>query len=351
MPSKSTIKNITFRFIGFSVASLIGLATGEILVRKLSLSKTWTSYVDAQNLLDGINSIENIGFQRKAEYTFHAGRKIISRTNNLGFRDKTIVKKNRNKKRIGFTGDSVTEGFGVESENRFSEQTIDILNQDQNKFEGVNMGVSASSTVDQLVYFMKYADTISVDFLFLQICFNDFGRNSILIDRYRQANWDIDAPAQSVNTADNNDHSFFGWLQNNSAFYLFLAENYNSYKLKNGQSNSILKNALAIEKEKIDITAKLLKELNKKCEEKGILFATSYIPLEVEVKIKDDERGFAIDNKIKNICKENGIEFIELTEFLRHNSDRSLYLDDCHLSPNGHKVVADNLASFLKVHI
>jgi lysophospholipase L1-like esterase len=93
--------------------------------------------------------------------------------NSDGFRDEPFTTKGK-KKRIAFIGDSVTEGFGVEIEDRYSDRFGSLFN---NEIETLNFGIAGYTTIDELEILKKYIIPSQPDMVVLQVYFNDFARN------------------------------------------------------------------------------------------------------------------------------------------------------------------------------
>ncbi len=103
------------------------------------------------------------------------GIKVLFESNSEGFRTKDISKKkDKDVIRIVFMGDSVTFGWGVNQEERFSNVLEKKLNSIQNqfRFEVINFGIPGYTSYHGQVVFDKYALKYSPDVIFLS-----FGAN------------------------------------------------------------------------------------------------------------------------------------------------------------------------------
>ncbi len=324
------------------VSTAVALGLAEVIVRQAKLSKTWSSYLDGRVLMDTKTLYGGrVGYRRVPDSTFTSARDIIFVTNKMGFRERNPDTVKNGKKRIAFIGDSVTEGFGVETNDRFTNLIEKYLNEKGLKAETINFAVSGHATIDQIQVLNNFILPLKPDMVCLQMCFNDFKRN---MDMLKPAAENI-ASAQAQQS-----FSVKSFLQQNSALYLLFAEKYNYYKLKSGVPNNLLPTASSIPGEEWDLTVKYLDEIHAVCKRENIEFLISYVPLEVEVLIQDPEKSELTNNQIRNYCDQREIPYIEVTSALRSYQDgkmEKLYLDDCHLSVEGNRVVASRLTESL----
>jgi lysophospholipase L1-like esterase len=102
---------------------------------------------------------------------FIAGRTApVIANNNLGFREREIPPKPRDRYRIAVIGDSFTWGQGVEAADRFSNLVEGLLGP---RFEVFNFGVPGNNLPEH-VDVLQQALPIAPDFVVLQIYINDF---------------------------------------------------------------------------------------------------------------------------------------------------------------------------------
>jgi hypothetical protein len=110
---------------------------------------------------------------------------INLKTNSLGLRDKEVsLSKDQNTYRVLLVGDSFTEGWGVEYEERFDVLAKDLLdNNNDVKVEIINAGVRSYSPILELEYLYEKGIKLKPD---LVIMFYDF---SDLHDDYYYGGW------------------------------------------------------------------------------------------------------------------------------------------------------------------
>lgn len=92
------------------------------------------------------------------------------RSNSLGFREREIPPKSRDRYRIVVAGDSFTWGQGVEERERFSNLLEEFL---EPRYEVFNFGRPGNNMPEHLEV-LTQALTVSPDFVLLQIYINDF---------------------------------------------------------------------------------------------------------------------------------------------------------------------------------
>lgn len=91
--------------------------------------------------------------------------------NTLGFREREIPPKSRDRYRIAVVGDSFTWGQGIDASARYSNLIQDDLGKDS--FEVFNFGISGTDMPEHIALLPKVLAT-SPDFILLQLYFNDF---------------------------------------------------------------------------------------------------------------------------------------------------------------------------------
>jgi hypothetical protein len=83
------------------------------------------------------------------------------------------------------------------------------------------------------------------------------------------------------------------------------------------------------------------------CLKNNIKLVVTYVPSEAEVLIQSDRPAKIITDEVKSHCAGQSIEYLDVTEKLRTaENPAELYFDDCHLSVEGNKIVADAFTTF-----
>ena len=305
-----------------------------MVIRKFGFSKSWNSIL-ALEMSRHNNPFPpyELGFTYAPRTEFINFRQEYYIINSDGFRDVEHTAANPGKrKRLAFMGDSVTEGIGVESKDRFSDRMSALLAKQKMDYEVFNFGIARHNTFDELEVLKRYVVDYQPYMIVLQVSENDVSANNAT----KNIKLDI-APIPKKNLP------FKGFLQTRSGLYLFLAEVYNGLKLRLGFSNYVLDHVQSVQDRQLEITFQALREINELCKEKGIQLSLMYIPVHVEVLIKQTAKADQLNAKFRDFCKRNYIQNINVLPDLRQHSLRNLYLDHGHLANPGHKLVAQVL--------
>jgi len=280
------------------------------------------------------------GYRYTPNAYFLSVRDKTYQINSMGFRDdEFVVKKKR--KLVAFIGDSVIEGLGVE----VSERATNLAKSSIEKSLGLaidiyNFGIGGYSTYDELHALKNSVLQYAPDYVVLQICYNDLAHNYSKSLASEHAGSDI-------NTADETSNTIKGLMQKNSAFYLFLAENYNYWMLRNSNPDDKLQEMLITEDEKWSLLFTLISDFAHSCSQAKSVPIVMYIPYEAEVIVEDPEMGLHVSERIVDFCKQQMIANIDVTRSLRKQNDLdNLYLDHCHLSELGNEIVGESISEF-----
>ncbi|MFI5219163.1 MAG: SGNH/GDSL hydrolase family protein [Bacteroidia bacterium] len=329
------------------VSTLVAILVGEFTIRQFNKSKTWTSWRESADILKTMINDAKVGYIRNPDTSYIGSLNAVCNINSMGFRDSNYnVRKGKNKKRICFIGDSVTEGYGIEVPQRYSNLTAvkanSLAQNNSIEYESLNFGISRYATSNELAVLKNYVLPMAPDIVFLQICFNDIAPNK---------EYDLSLPIKGLPNLDDETEDYKNFfvkifLQKHSALYLLLAEKYNYIRLKSGKSNSILDDVLRINADDMIKTNYFIEEIKKVCSGNKIRLIASYIPLEAEVIIKSEEMSFHINNMLENTCKLHNIEYLNTLKIFRQIKD-DLYLDDCHLNTEGNKIVSELISEIL----
>lgn len=314
MSKKKTL--IYFNIAIFCISLFLCLAAGEIIARLFHLSKTFDSY------------------------PWQAGRSVKEvkyepRKNSYGWRDREYDRdKEEGVMRIACMGDSVTEGYRVELEDTFPKLLESNFAEDNmGHVEVMNIGILGFATEENLATLDDVLD-FNPDVIVYQ-----FGLNDIK---------DFEYYKESVGVADANvqetGFSLKGLLRR-SALYYAIAERYNYLKLQFGGKNwsfdkwSTSDQVWKREFEKFNQAFDRVEPPIK------ILFVN--MPYDFQV-YSDRPEVFIPSEKIEEFCQNNGYDFIDFTKIFKEEEGiYSIYLDDCHLSKNGHEIVSRKLKEYI----
>jgi lysophospholipase L1-like esterase len=349
-------RKIIMRLAFWTISIFLAVLIGEIGVRSLKLSKSWLNNKEVKVMSELRNpDYEPEYFPNyKPNMTARSARGKTIKTNNLGFRDNDInEKKPAGKIRIGFLGDSVIEGFGVENKERATDLVSAKLHEQfGGKFEVMNFGIAGFNTIDENYVLQNYVLPLEPDHIILQFSFNDIETNTLREMRLKEHQVKSGAGSQA-NIAQEAEgrragkkKGFKVFLQKYSALYLFIAEIYNGYKLRKNQENTLLSAVLNTGDEDWNATERALRELKAVCESNALPLAVIYVPQDCEVIVREKQKGEVIIARLRKICTSLGIPVIETFESFRAQEDK-LYIDDCHLNLKGNKMLAEKIATYL----
>lgn len=297
-------------FIFFLFVSLV---ICEFATRWLHLSKTYNSY-NPKNM---------------ATYSLEK--------NSCGWRDREFTKsKKLNKIRIACIGDSVTEGYKVESKKTFPKILEDRLLGMNCDAEVINAGVCGNNTSGNLST-LKTVMNFNPDLIIYQFGLND-------IDGLEHMERVSGEGLTNSNDTTKKQLNLKAILRK-SALYLALAERYNYLRLKSGYRNWVfdewyVKDALW-EKEFINLNNGFIEA---QVHSKIVII---YMPYDFQI-YSSREETLIPSKKLSKFCHDNNYDFIDFTEIFKTQKNKyNIFLDDCHLSDYGNKIVAEHLEKFI----
>lgn len=300
----------------FIIAAFLCLAACEYAVRLLHLSKTYNSY-DAVNM---------------AAYS--------PKKNSSGWRDKEFTKnKKLNTFRIICIGDSVTEGYKVDIEKTYAKVLEDRLLGLNCAAEVINAGACGNNTSANLAT-IKTAMQFQPDLIIYQFGLNDIEG----LEHMEHVSIGSSKGQQGPTRQQDN----LKVMLRKSALYLALAERYNYLRLKLGYKhwsfNEWYIEDSLWEKEFVKLSNGLAEaEINAK-----ILII--YMPYDFQI-YSSREEILVPSKKLSKFCQDNSYNFINFTQIFKTQRNRyNIFLDDCHLSEFGNKIVANYLADFIRNH-
>lgn len=350
MVNKKTV-NIFSNLALLLVFSAAGLLSGEYIVRKFNLSKTFSSYVSSRLVCNPLNMLKDGNtYKRIPKQVFKGPRGQTYKINSAGFRDKDFpALKGAQTTRVAFLGDSVTEGFGVGEDERFSGRVEQMFNGSGRKVESMNFGVAGYSPLDEVCVLRRHVLIYSPDLVILQFCYNDF----LELQKQVQGVRGLEGLSGKSGRGLAAGNKIKNFLRAKSALYLFISERYNYFTLKfnlsNPQLNALLKKPPGAG---FEAAESIFREFSGICGSGNAVPVIAYVPLEIEVLAKDTNKACYINNQIRRISERSGVYFIDVLGYLRNYAGASIYLDDCHLSGFGHyrvaEVITKNIAKFLK---
>lgn len=310
--------------LSISILSLsVCLVIGEIIVRVFHMSKTYDSYPWQVR-------------QAQCNISYSPEK------NSLGWRDHEY---SRDKKagafRIACVGDSVTEGYRIKLENTFTKLLEASLKSAGIKAEVMNLGSCGHATEENLASLEKALEFLP-DLIVYQFGLNDIKE----LEYYKES--------MGIGVRDSGDkpgrmHKFsLKSILRRSALYCAIAERYNYVKLRMGSKNWSFNKWYASDKMWENELNKFRYVFSKINNSTKIIILN--MPYDFQVYSDRPEVNIA-SRKIGKFCQDNGYGFLDFTQILKQQRGAyGIFLDDCHLSERGHKIVADYLKRFILSH-
>jgi len=294
-----------------------------------------------------------------------------AQTNSMGLRERELpFKKKDGVFRLLFLGDSITYGPGVETDKTFVRIIENLLNTNSGgrKFETINAGVGGASTIQEITLLKKIGFKYQPDIVILNFYLND-----------------IRPPVSSIQQPVFSIQYIRGYLYKKSELYKLFKKGYCNLRLKllhNEVPLSEWWNANIIKRENwkkdketfyellyqpsaagdwgmpfilqwrdyfYEKTREYLRGLKQLGEENNFKLIIVCFPVYFQVgsDFLEDEP----QKRLSLIVQEENIPFLDLLPYLRESVGAGLpcpYLDHCHLSQEGHKLVAEKIYQFIR---
>lgn len=289
------------------------------------------------------------GYMKEPEYM------VSFSLNSLGFRDKEHSRhKPADTYRIIGLGDSFSWGAGVEERDTFfrrMERSLNNRDYGDMRYEVFNWGVSAWGTAQELLCLQHEALLYDPDLVIIQY----YTGNDMMENLY-SALFRLDNDGRLIGGFKYGRQKITAIkrIADRLPFYRTITQH--SYLLNFIRIRLL---ALVNKKEVRDISAKLpadqlgygirltkalLEEAFLTAAKNGINMAVVVIPAVSEVDSESPERLM-----IAEVCRAHHVVLLDLTGvFTRENASLIYYKIDRHLTPYGHKVVAESVEKFLK---
>ncbi len=313
---KYTHIKILLRIVLFACVLGLSLLACEFFTRIFHLSKTYASYIDSA------------GAGPAAGY--------IAQRNIYGWRDREFaITKGPNIYRIACIGDSVTEGYRAPLESTFPKALEVSFKSRGYDIEVMNLGKAGNNTLHNLSS-VNEAMKFQADLIIYQFGLNDIEG----LEHFKKLPAGDIATAADMSSQKKEESGTKPFLRK-SAFYLALAERYNYIRLKLGFRTWAFDEWKATEamwQQDFDRIKKVFDEARPR-----LKIYMIYIPYDYEVysrrkEVRDSSRRISV------FCRVNGLYFLDFTDIFKRQKDRyGIFLDDCHLSIRGHKIVAQYL--------
>ena len=267
-------------------------------------------------------------------------------TNSHGLRDREFsYKKPDSIKRILGIGDSFTFGNKVRVGDCYLKQLEAILN--RGKWEVINAGVTGYNMWQYLAYFKHYGYRYNPDLVTIGFFFDDFtgdpepGDKRVENRRYRSFSF-----LRLVNFSRNCiDLLRYRYRYLSDASWLKSIEERREYILNSEDSLILTGKADPELYNKFEFR---LKELNDIAMQHGGKVLVILIP---DVMQLNHPEFKVVNSILENICKRCSVDYLDITPYFEGIKDiERLYLlpRDAHTSPEGHQIIARELANKIK---
>lgn len=326
-----------------------------------------TDFWFIQGWLDRENNLpdEELGFVRKPRLVWQGqptpnGRSITYRTDEQGFRNQSDI----HQADVAFIGDSFTEGGSVSEEDTFVQRTGNLTRRSV-----VNLGRGMYGPQQELIVLKKYGLGYSPRVIVWQL----FEGND-LQDAARFAAWKKSPIPNETLAQRYLWHSLLvHWLDRTLPKDLPVPQSIAGPTLATGKVNLDYRydpNAPETEANGFAETKVAIEEGYRICQAHGIKLVVIFVPVKVRVLasqitfddsqqrqrylpggVTDSDHDF--DHQIGKYCQQIGCAFVDLTPQLRDEARRDprfLYMlnQDSHLDVDGHRVVAETVAEWLR---
>jgi lysophospholipase L1-like esterase len=301
------------------------------------------------------------------------GVPVLYRTNSLGYRNRELGPKSG--PRILFLGDSVTLGLGVNEEYTFTRLVERLARQRNADWETINAGVNGLGTNGELAVLNETGLSVAPDVVVLCFYLNDFlespgiylTRLPGILDRSWLAHQLVNlfAARHFLASSERESRDSPPMLKPPDEIYAWQDEFRRHSTVLTG-SGPVDPDAAALNAAVLKAFADwggafsphtwgpveiLLEEFARLGRQHHFRFAIAAFPVRQQV-----EAGPLLDypqERLRGIAERLQAPYLDLLPVLRANHaprsarDQPVFLDHCHLTPHGHAIVADALASFL----
>lgn len=351
-------KHIIFSFIFLIIVLLVTFLFLEVTIR--IFAKQLFSKVDS--LLYAKSNNPDIIYQLKYNFKSVSGDIITQ-----GFRGKKkyATEKPLGCYRIMAVGDSSTYGYGADKiEETYPFKLENILNSQKNKnnivYEVINAGVPGYNTAQEFYYFKDRLINFKPNLVILGFMNNDLtdlNKNQVVGDLGTLIN--VGKSGLKI--------PFKNFLRQHSALYQYLGTNIELVKLKYKPENKSCIKAFPFSptQDEWNKFTSLIISFKNICDKNNIKFLVILFPhsyqLSENYPIKTS-KGFEfsydrkyvagkvfIQQKVKDICRENGINYLDLYPCLKANVDKMPYSPEDYVHPNGfgYYLVAKEISDYL----
>ena len=294
---------------------------------------------------------------------------ILVEHNKDGFRDIEHDDLN-DKPAIVFLGDSFTYGYEVE----FHEMFVNLLRDKLRDYEIFNLSMSGYGTDLELLTFENWQFKGQIKLVILMFCENDIEENNSFEfdgrNPYQKPKpkfeivgnkivlTGVPVPETSAwKETDNPEPQMSEWKEDLKKVLFksyFLHDMYT--RLKNGYAGLFANRRNGVEnlntqhdpgeERDLELTSRIIEELDKAVERKGAELVIVFIPSKTEIEHLNDSTPY--QEKIMPICKKLGISCFDIASDFKSAWWRTYYRKGMHWNAYGHKVAAEAILNLLE---
>lgn len=286
--------------------------------------------------------------------------KVFLRTNALGLRGDEIDPMRQDEYRIMVVGDSITWAGYLPEEETYVYQLQEALNQRKEiKVSVVNAGIEDVGIEGEVAFVRQNIRRVRPRTVIIEFYLND-SRPPFGFESEKGLSWAWFLLQQS---------RFIGFLYSNIRIQLYLTKHNILGKRYRHRwfylsQNPRWKTDPAYFKEMIEeadldwgaawkegswqLVEQQLLELKRLAADNNFILVLACFPVSFQVYALDSDT--LPQKKIKSITQEKNIYFIDLLPELRKHNQEQLFYDHCHLNAKGQRIVAQELAQYLRRH-
>ena len=270
------------------------------------------------------------------------------RTNRDGFRDgEPPDSAASGELRILFLGDSVTEGYGVDTTQRYAGLLAsEVAGALGRPVRPIVMAVTAESTVDELAILSTYGLRAHPDLVVLQTGYGDVIENAGRRTWFQEGRWsEPRASSAARGTQPSDAGGVRAFLRAHSALYLVMAEAWNTVRLRQGVSRGELSRIESLDPNDLAFSTAVLTEVEDTLAAHRIPLLVGLFPVESEVLFPDTAAGAPGRRWVADAAAGRpGVALVDLRPALAGKGEAPPFLDNVHPTAAGHARAASALA-------